>query len=115
MNPKRVALPRPPRVEAGMRVAVAGAFDPAHELKEMVRHREALALQLGVVDAEIQRFAQESICGLADDTQDVERYDGSLGVSRAFVDAHEPPVGQLQWLDDLPARFSGAGETPGNV
>ena len=115
MNPKPVALPRPPRIEAAMHVALEGAADPERTLRDMLRRREVMALELGIIDAEVERFAMESICGLADDTQDVERYDGSLGVTRAFVDAHERPVGQLQWLDDLSQRFSGAGEAPGNV
>ena len=30
----------------------------------------------------------ESICGTTDDSQPVEQYDGSLGVTTAFVDTH---------------------------
>jgi len=34
----------------------------------------------------------ESICGVTDDSQDVEMYDGSLGVTQAFVTTHQRPV-----------------------
>lgn len=53
----------------------------------------------------------ESICGTADASQPVERYDGSLGVSTEFVSRHQAPVGQLRWDDILTDRF----ENPGNV
>ena len=38
----------------------------------------------------------ESQCGSADDSQPIEQYDGTLGVSTEFAAAHERPVGQLQ-------------------
>ncbi|MEM7479797.1 MAG: RICIN domain-containing protein [Acidobacteriota bacterium] len=53
----------------------------------------------------------ESQCGATDDSQPVEQYDGTLGVTRAFVDAHQGPVGQLQWNDNLGALY----DNPGNV
>jgi len=53
----------------------------------------------------------ESQCGAADDSQPVEQYTGALGVTRAFVDAHERPVGQLQWNTDLASIYT----DPGNV
>ncbi len=53
----------------------------------------------------------ESICGGVDDSQPVEQYDGTLGVTQAFVSAHQPPVGQLQWNDNLGAIYT----NPGNV
>lgn len=53
----------------------------------------------------------ETICGVADDSQPVEQYDGSLGVTQAFVRAHQSPVAQVQWNDDLAATYT----NPGNV
>ncbi|GAB2684210.1 RICIN domain-containing protein [Thalassiella azotivora] len=53
----------------------------------------------------------ESQCGTTDDSQPVESYDGTLGVTRAFVDARQGTVGQLQWDDDLADHF----DNPGNV
>lgn len=56
-------------------------------------------------------FLLETICGLTDDSQPVEQYDGTLGVTRAFVDAHQSPVAQVQWNDDLATHYT----HPGNV
>lgn len=36
----------------------------------------------------------ESQCGAADDSQPVEQYDGTLGVTVAFVNGRQSPVGQ---------------------
>lgn len=94
---------------------LANTSAPAKSLEDMLRRRDSMARSLELIDAQIERFAVESICGNADESQDVETYDGTLGVSRDFVDRHETPVGQLQWLGDLAARFAGAGESPGDV
>jgi len=53
----------------------------------------------------------ESQCGTADDSQPVEQYDGTLGVTAAFVTAHQAPVGQLQWNTNLASIY----DNPGNV
>ena len=53
----------------------------------------------------------ESICKAVDDAQPVEKYDGKLGVVRAFVDKHQPPVGQIQWNNNLDKLY----KKPGNV
>ncbi|PWN11844.1 hypothetical protein CU072_30655 [Bacillus thuringiensis] len=45
------------------------------------------------------------------ENQPVERYDGTLGVTKEFVDAHQAPVGQLQWNYDLASKYT----HPGNV
>ncbi|NJM35174.1 MAG: trypsin-like peptidase domain-containing protein [Rhodomicrobium sp.] len=115
MKPKPVALPRPGRPERGMLPELETLSDPQSKLNEIMRRRDALAYELELIDAELEETALESICGHKDDTQDVELYDGTLGVSREFVDRHEPAIGQLQWLDDLAARFSGPGDSPGDV
>jgi V8-like Glu-specific endopeptidase len=67
------------------------------------------------MNAEVELLVVETICGNTDDSQHVELYNGTLGVTRAFVDSHERPVGQLQWVSDLAQRFNNAGESPGNV
>ncbi len=115
MQPKPVALPRPRQAELAAHATVEALGPTEVKLDDLVQRREVLALELGRVDAEIEQFAFESICGSRDDTQDVELYDGSLGVTREFVDAHEPPIGQLQWLEDLHDNFSGPGESAGDV
>lgn len=53
----------------------------------------------------------ESQCGATDDSQAVELYDGTLGVSAAFVDNHQSAVGQLQWNTNLGSVYN----NPGNV
>ena len=59
----------------------------------------------------IEDVSTESICGSMDDMQHVEQYDGTLGVTQAFVAAHERPVGQLQWNNNLGTIYT----NPGNV
>jgi V8-like Glu-specific endopeptidase len=55
----------------------------------------------------------ESRCGPTNDKQPVEQYDGTLGVSRAFVDTHESPVGVMQWNDNLDQKYSDPGAYSG--
>lgn len=114
MFPKRVALPRPPR-PAALALTSAPELPPQQKLERLVRKRNELSRELGILEAEAERLAFESICGSVDDSQHVEKYDGTLGVTRAFIDTYEVPVGQLQWLDDLDTRFDGPGESPGDV
>ncbi|MBW3086017.1 hypothetical protein KEM60_02228 [Austwickia sp. TVS 96-490-7B] len=55
----------------------------------------------------------ESICGSTDDSQPVEQYDGTLGVSVDFVASHQRPVVQVQWNDDLGSRYTDPGDVAG--
>jgi V8-like Glu-specific endopeptidase len=55
----------------------------------------------------------ESICGTSDDSQDVEQYDGTLGVTVAFVNARQRPVGQVQWNDNLASIYTNPGDVSG--
>lgn len=82
----------------------AGLYPPHLEDLPGAETRDAGAR---VAYAEVLR----SICGAADDSQDVEQYDGTLGVTVGFVNAHERPVVQVQWNDNLAATFT----NPGNV
>ena len=52
----------------------------------------------------INRFGDsiDAICGTADESQEVEQYDGSLGVSVEFVKNQQKKVGQVQWNTPLP-------------
>ncbi len=72
---------------------------------------ESMSNGAETVSAGFYESLLESQCGATDDSQPVEQYDGTLGVSRAFVDAHERPVGQLQWNDNLATIYN----DPGNV
>lgn len=56
-----------------------------------------------------------SVCGIKDDSQHVEAYDGRLGPSTASVAAWEPHTVQLQWREDWVESFSGRRDRPGNV
>lgn len=53
----------------------------------------------------------ESICGATDDSQPVEQYNGTLGVTAAFVSAHQSAACQVQWNNNLPSIYT----NPGNV
>jgi V8-like Glu-specific endopeptidase len=55
----------------------------------------------------------ESICGVVDDSQEVEQYDGTLGVAAAFVAAHQSAACQVQWNGNLGAIFNNAGNVSG--
>ncbi len=115
MNPKPVALPCPREIVASVEMRIKSAVGPTTVLDELLQRRSDLAFQLELLDAEVERAAAESPCGGTDDSQDVESYDGTLGVTPQFVKDHERPVGQLQWLEDLNTRFTGPGNSPGNV
>lgn len=97
---------------------VRRVLDPLYpllpETLEKIREKIAERAALEGRDIEEQDFysvALETICGAVDDSQPVEQYDGTLGVPRAFVDAHQAAVGQIQWNDNLAALYS----NPGNV
>ena len=55
----------------------------------------------------------ETICGTDDDSQPVESYDGTLGVTRNFVDTHEGPVGNIRWNSDLASKYTNPGTVSG--
>jgi hypothetical protein len=106
---KPVALPRPKNTPT----LGESTSESTRGLAGIVEQRDKLSQQLGELDIRIEGIVLESICGARDDSQDVENYDGTLGVTRDFVARHERPVGQLQWVD-LAAR-SGPADSPGSV
>ena len=55
----------------------------------------------------------ETICGTVDDSQAVEQYDGTLGVTRAFVDAHQSAMAQVQWNTNLASVYTSPGDVNG--
>lgn len=105
---KRVSLPYPPHVQ-NSNGSISGVIE------DLVQQHETLAHQAEFLEARASLLAAKSICGAADESQDVELYDGKLGVSVEFVRSCSPPVGQLQWLDNLEERFNGPNDSPGNV
>lgn len=56
---------------------------------------------------------RESICGASDESQAVESYDGTLGVTKELVSVHEKPVGQMQWNSDLAGKYTNPGTVNG--
>lgn len=113
MIPKRLALPHPPTQEG---VSSIPKSKPQQRglIESLLRDRSDAVSRVSRIDRLIERLAIESICG-ENDLQHVERYDGTLGVTRAFVDRLQGSIGQLQWLSDLATRFTGPGDSPGNV
>ena len=61
---------------------------------------------------DIRKTDEPSICGV-NDMQHVELYNGALGPSVAFVAAHQAPVGNLKWKNDLAARYASPGTVEG--
>ncbi|TWU40041.1 hypothetical protein Q31b_33850 [Novipirellula aureliae] len=112
MASNRGSLPFPPKVVG---FSLAPPPNPIDQLKSLIERRDEAAKTLANIETEIDRLvSEESICG-PNDLQDVENYDGTLGVSQAFVALHEPKIGQLQWLDDLASQFTAQGDNKGNV
>ncbi|MGN0113418.1 MAG: trypsin-like serine peptidase [Cellulosimicrobium funkei] len=74
---------------------------------------ERIPLTLESIAGDEPTYAEmlESICGATDDSQPVEQYDGTLGVTRAYVDAHQKQAVQVQWNAGLGGVFT----NPGNV
>lgn len=56
-----------------------------------------------------------SICGIKDDSQDVERYDGKLGPTKPEVSNWQRHTVQFQWRNDFESQFAKPGDNPGNV
>ncbi|MFF2266933.1 trypsin-like serine peptidase [Cellulosimicrobium cellulans] len=74
---------------------------------------ERIPLTLESIAGDEPTYAEmlESICGATDDSQPVEQYDGTLGVTQAYVSAHQKQAVQVQWNTGLGGVFT----NPGNV
>ena len=96
--------------EDAVRSAQDRADDPL-----FVPHIEALEIATERVAAGGDKYAAllESICGATDDSQPVEQYDGTLGVTTAFVAAHQSAACQVQWNDNLAAIYTNPGDVSG--
>ena len=92
--------------------AVRSAEDRAND-PLFVPHIEELEITAERLAAGGDEYARllESICGVADDSQPVEQYDGTLGVTPAFVAAHQSAACQVQWNANLASIYT----NPGNV
>ncbi|MEO5580293.1 MAG: trypsin-like peptidase domain-containing protein [Gemmatimonadaceae bacterium] len=78
-----------------------------------VPHLDSLELRPEGIAARGDEYTAifETICGLVDDSQPVEQYDGTLGVTAAFVAAHQSAACQVQWNANLASIYT----NPGNV
>lgn len=61
----------------------------------------------------VGQVAQGQRCGATTDYQDVEYYDGSLGIPKSFVNKHRLAVGLIRWKSDLASRYLHPGEVAG--
>ena len=126
---RRYPLPYPPETDAG-----ANAFDNNLLIKE----RDSLQKKLSKVSdeniempekarhiAHVKKLLEhntdklvkiiESTCRGRDDSQEVQLYDGNLGVTNDFVSRVSGSVGQLQWKYSFGNEFSGPNNSEGNV
>jgi len=82
-----------------------------------------LAADAATQDAAIQPYGlpvplgvdPESVCGDADELQDVERYDGNLGVNKLYVSENLVSTVQLQWRTERAIRAGLPGYSPGTI
>lgn len=56
-----------------------------------------------------------SICGGTVDFQDVELYDGTLGVTKQYVETHEPSTVQFRWLSSTEIEATDPTIIAGNI
>lgn len=103
---ERTAAERTPVEEAEfIRQMLRGEIEPIYppRLDELGLSEEEPLDPSGII---------ESLCGV-DNSQDVEQYDGTLGVTVAFVASHERPVGQIQWNNNLGSIYTRPGDVSG--
>jgi V8-like Glu-specific endopeptidase len=74
-----------------------------------------LERRLALNTDKVIKLQSESLCGPKDDSQPVELYDGTLGISKLFVETMAKPVGQLQWKYDFGNIFQDSNDEEGNV
>jgi len=115
LGANRPALPLPEvtpiEIEAGQLIG----FDSEKSLKVNNMRRTAIKEKMDFYASALERFDLESICGLLDDSQHVESYNGSLGPSREFVAYEQSSTMQFQWREDLHSLFDDPDSEPGNV
>jgi V8-like Glu-specific endopeptidase len=80
-------------------------LDDIEELSQLMQEQPS--------EAPIYEKVRETICGTTDDSQAVEQYDGTLGVTTGFVNAHQASVGQLQWNNNLASIYTNPGDVSG--
>jgi hypothetical protein len=73
-------------------------------MRSLLDKRADAARGLNQLEMQLEYMAYD-LMSKKDDPQHVEKYDGTLGVPRQFVDDYQRPVGQLRWLD-LTEKFA---------
>ena len=63
----------------------------------------------------VEGIEPKTVCGPRNDLQDVELYDGSLGVTQDYVAANQGSTVQFQWKPERAIRRELPGYTPGTV
>jgi V8-like Glu-specific endopeptidase len=113
---ERKALPASPpqQIPDNLKDALETTLTEIASLEEQIRELE-FKLEERKGEAQILAALPESPCGLRDDKQHVEKYDGTLGVTKEFVAAYERPIGQIQWLTNLGSLFNEPDDDPGTV
>ncbi len=86
-----------------------GMYPPRPEVLEGLLAERVEAAETG----DLYEAIIESMCGADDDSQPVEQYDGTLGVTQDFAAAHQRPVGQLQWNSNLADIYDNPGDVSG--
>ena len=111
---ERKALPAPPlgQIPDNLEDALKTTLTEIESIQEEITQKQ-FELEQRIGEAQI--FAAESRCGRFDDKQNVEQYDGTLGVSKEFVAAYEKPIGQIQWSKNIGSLFNAPNDDPGNV
>lgn len=107
MNPKSERA----RADAGL--TCPAPHDTEGALYPPRLDRLALDEALGTGAGPAYAAILETICGATDDSQPVEQYDGTLGVTTGFVAAHQRSVVQVQWNDNLAALYTNPGDVSG--
>lgn len=88
-------------------VALIFSFEAFAQQANKADKRPALPFPPGVT--------VESQCGAVDDLQDVELYDGTLGITQDYVRTNEPSTVQFQWMEGASIRSRLPDHSPGNV
>src|SRR6187549_3082830 len=118
----RASKSRPAKRAAVSKRAAKRRRAPARQLEQtgandplFVPHPRVLARQRleRSVAAEPYSALLETICGTTDDSQAVEQYDGTLGVTVGFVAAHQSAACQVQWNDNLSSIYTNPGDVSG--
>jgi len=95
--------------------AVRSARDRADDPLFVPHIEEALKRAAESLSSDKDKYSAllESICGVVDDSQPVEQYDGTLGVTVAFVNARQSAACQVQWNANLASIYTNPGTVSG--